>query len=215
MNDIAQNLPQIVATYLVYLAAVLSPGPAVMAIVSTSISEGRRSGLAMAIGVFAGSLTWAMAASIGLAALLMHYASVLQVVKIVGGLYLLYLAYKALRSASRPDTALQLATADAVPARSLKRTFLLGYAIHLTNPKAIFAWVAIISLGLPQDASTAAVALIVGGCLLTGLTVFTSYALLFSTGPAYRAYHAARRWIDGVMAALFCAAGIKMLTVRI
>ena len=34
-----------------------------MAIVSTSIAEGRRSGLAMAAGVFAGSFTWAMAAS--------------------------------------------------------------------------------------------------------------------------------------------------------
>lgn len=215
MNDIAQHLPQIAAAYLVYLAALLSPGPAVIAIVSTSIGEGRRSGLAMAAGVFAGSFTWAMAASIGLAALLTHYAGVLQVVKIAGGLYLLYLAYKALRSASRPDAAMPLATADAVPVRSLKRTFLLGYAIHLTNPKAIFAWVAIISLGLPQGASTAAVALIVGGCLLTGLTVFTSYALLFSTGPAYRAYRSARRGIDATMGVLFAAAGIKLLTTRI
>ncbi|MNT65367.1 Threonine efflux protein [compost metagenome] len=139
----------------------------------------------------------------------------LQVVKIAGGLYLLYLAYKALRSASRPDAALQLAAANAVPVRSLRRTFLLGYAIHLTNPKAIFAWVAIISLGLPQGASTAAVALIVGGCLLTGLTVFTSYALLFSTGPAYRAYRSARRGIDATMGVLFAAAGIKLLTARI
>lgn len=215
MSEIVQHLPQVVAAYLVYLVAVMSPGPAVMAIVSTSIAEGRRSGLAMAAGVFAGSFTWAMAASIGLATVLTHYAGVLHAVKIAGGLYLLYLAYKALRSASRTDSARHLAAAEAAPARSLKRTFLLGYAIHLTNPKAIFAWVAIISLGLPDGASAQAVALVVGGCLLTGLTVFTSYAVLFSTGPAFRAYRAARRGIDATMGVLFAAAGIKLLTSRI
>lgn len=215
MNDIVQHLPQIFAAYLVYLVAVISPGPAVMAIASTSIAEGRRSGLVMAAGVFTGSLTWAMAASIGLAAVLTHYAGVLQVVKIAGGLYLLYLAFKALRSASRKGDPGQAAIATAAQARSLRRTFLIGYAIHLTNPKAIFAWLAIISLGLPEGASAEAVALIVGGCLLTGLTVFTGYALLFSTGPAFRTYRAARRGIDATMGVLFAAAGVKLLTSRI
>ena len=215
MNDIVQHWPQIMAAYLVYLVAVLSPGPAVLAIISTSIGEGRRSGLAMAAGVFAGSCTWAITASVGLAALLTRYASVLQVVKVIGGLYLLYLAYRALRSASRPDALPSLATNGRAPMRSLRRTFLLGYAIHLTNPKAIFAWVAIISLGLPPGAPAATVALVVGGCLLTGLVAFTTYAVLFSTGPAYRAYRAARRRIDAVMGVLFAAAGIKLLLSRI
>lgn len=215
MNDIVQHWPQIMAAYLVYLVAVLSPGPAVLAIISTSIAEGRRSGLAMAAGVFAGSCTWAITASVGLAALLTRYAGLLQMVKIAGGLYLLYLAYRALRSASRAVDMPSLAAADRAPSRSLSRTFLLGYAIHLTNPKAIFAWVAIISLGLPAGAPAASVALIVGGCLLTGLVAFTTYAVLFSTGPAFRAYRAARRRIDAVMGVLFAAAGIKLLLSRI
>lgn len=214
MNDIIQHLPQIVAAYLVYLVAVISPGPAIMAIVSTSISDGRRAGLAMAAGVFAGSFTWAMAASIGLAALLTQYAGFLQIVKIAGGLYLLYLAAKALRSASRKDDHILPATGNPEK-RSLRRIFLLGYAIHVTNPKAIFAWVAIISLGLPANASAQAVAFIVGGCLLTGMTVFTGYAILFSTARAFRVYRAARRGIDATLGVLFAAAGIKLLATRI
>lgn len=214
MNDIIQHLPQIVAAYLVYLVAVISPGPAIMAIVSTSISDGRRAGLAMAAGVFAGSFTWAMAASIGLAALLTQYAGFLQIVKIAGGLYLLYLAAKAFRSASRKDDQILPATGNPEK-RSLRRIFLLGYAIHLTNPKAIFAWVAIISLGLPANASAQAVAFIVGGCLLTGMTVFTGYAILFSTARAFRVYRAARRGIDATLGVLFAAAGIKLLASRI
>ncbi|MCM2477150.1 LysE family translocator [Rhizobium sp. CG5] len=213
MNEIVQNLPQIMATYLVYVVAVISPGPATLAIVSTSIAQGRRAGLTMAAGVFAGSFTWAMAASLGLAALLTHYAQLLQILKIAGGLYLLYLAYKALRSALRKTETLP-AAGSASP-RTLKQTFLRGYAIHLTNPKAILGWLAMISIGLPAHASIATVGFIVGGCLATGLSVFTGYALLFSTAGALAVYRRARRGIEGTMALLFGVAGVKLLTARL
>lgn len=212
MQDVLNNLPQILAAYLVYLVAVLSPGPANMAIASTAITNGRREGMTIAAGVFAGSMTWAFAAALGLAALLKTYATLLEVLKIVGGLYLLYLGYKALRSAMRKDDPASGIVASRTHGRS---TFLRGYAIHLTNPKAIFGWLSIISVGLPPGASVEAVALIVGGCLATGFTVFMGHAILFSTPTAFVVYKAARRWIDGAMALLFGAAALKLLTARL
>ena len=148
MSDIAQHMPQIVAAYLVYLAALLSPGPAVMAIVSTSIGEGRRAGLAMAAGVFAGSFTWAMAASIGLAALLTHYAGVLQAVKIAGGLYLLYLAYKAWTAPAEAPKPAAAARGEGV------RLFLGGIALTLGNPKVMVFFVSILPLVVDLSAIT-------------------------------------------------------------
>ncbi|MGN7295040.1 LysE family translocator [Rhizobium sp. SAFR-030] len=214
MTELMQNLHQVAAAYLLYLVAVISPGPAIVAIISTSLARGRQAGVVIGLGIFAGSFTWAMAAALGLSALLSRYGQALTVLKIVGGLYLLYLAYKAARGAlARRDTTASIAPGEtAKPEIGLRRTFLTGYAIHLTNPKAIFAWVAIISLGLPPAASPSAVAIIVGGCLATGFTVFMGYALLFSTERAARLYRNARRSIDGVMALMFGAAGIKMLT---
>eukprot|EP01035_Chromulina_nebulosa_P055588 gene55588-76171_t len=155
-------------------------------------------------------MTWALAASVGLATLLAHYAHSLTVMRILGGLYLLYLAWRAFRSAAS-------ATDPMTDKRShfgMRRTFLMGYAIHLTNPKAIFAWLAIISVGLPPDATPSAVAVIVSGCLLTGFIVFNGYALLFSTPGALAVYQAARRYIDGALAILFTSAGIKLLIFR-
>jgi threonine efflux protein len=210
MSDLMLNLPQVIAAYMLYLVAVISPGPAIIAIISTSLNHGRKSGTTIALGIFAGSFTWAMAAALGLSALLSNYGEALQVLKVLGGCYLLYLAYKAARGALRSDTPQADVQAADAPASAL-RTFLTGYAIHLTNPKAIFAWVAIISLGLPPAASTSAVAIIVGGCLTTGFIVFMTYALVFSTARAARLYRKARRSIDSVMALLFGAAGIKML----
>ncbi len=211
MNDILQHLPQIFSTYLVYLVAVISPGPATMAIASASIGQGRSRGIAAAAGIFAGSATWATAASLGLAALLTHYAQSLVILRILGGLYMLYLAWRAFRSAT---TAADPAQWTAGSRQSLKRNFLLGYAVHLTNPKAIFGWLAIISLGLPPNASATAVALIVGGCLVTGFSVFMGYALLFSTPRALKVYKSARRAIDGTLGVLFAAAGTKLLLTR-
>jgi threonine/homoserine/homoserine lactone efflux protein len=207
---ILEHWPQVLAAYIVYLVAVLSPGPATMAIASASLGEGRRHGLTIAAGIFCGSMTWAMAASLGLAAILSQYAQALVLIRILGGLYLLYLAWRAFRSAASSIDPLSVSR----PAKSLKRTFLMGYAIHLTNPKAIFGWLATISLGLPANVTPTAVAIIVCGCLATGFTVFMGYALLFSTPGALRIYRAARRYIDGTLAILFTAAGIKMLTFR-
>lgn len=210
LTEILQHWPQVLAAYVVYLVAVLSPGPATMAIASASLGEGRRHGLTMAAGIFCGSMTWALAASLGLAALLSQYAQALIVIRILGGLYLLYLAWRAFRSAASPIYPFSMSKS----AKSLKRTFLMGYAIHLTNPKAIFGWLATISIGLPADATPQAVAIVVCGCLATGFTVFMGYALLFSTSGALRIYRAARRYIDGTLAVFFAAAGVRLLAFR-
>lgn len=211
---ISAHFAQFLSGYLVYLVAVISPGPANLAIISTAMSQGRRAGLVIALGIFAGSFTWAMAASFGLAALLHRYGEALVVLKIIGGLYLFYLALKAAKSALRKEQAAVEVKVGAGSGRA-HSIFLRGYLIHLTNPKAIFAWVAIISLGLPPNASLSAVAIVVGGCLTTGFSVFCGYALLFSTSGALRIYKASRRYIEGAMALLFGAAGVKMLTTNL
>jgi threonine/homoserine/homoserine lactone efflux protein len=86
--------------------------------------------------------------------------------------------------------------------------------MHLTNPKAIFVWLSIVALALPASAHRSDALLIVAGCIPIGLAVFCSYALIFSTMPARRAYLRTRRWFDGSLAVLFGYAGIRMLTSR-
>ncbi|KKX27680.1 LysE family translocator [Rhizobium sp. LC145] len=213
MPEVFSFLPQMWPAYVAYLIAVVSPGPAVFAIIGTSIAQGRRAGLITAFGISGGSLTWATAAALGLAAVLRHYAIALEIMKILGGLYLLYLAWKAFKSARLPDA--QAAIGQAKTSLGARQLWLRGYAIHMTNPKAIFAWLAIISLGLPENAPTSAILLIIGVCMISGLVIFTSYALLFSTPRALRSYRAARRWIEGAMALFYGAAGLKLLASRI
>jgi threonine/homoserine/homoserine lactone efflux protein len=213
MHETLAYLPQILPAYIAYLVAVISPGPAIMAIIGTSMTHGRKAGMTISLGIFGGSLTWAIAAAAGLATLLQTYAMALEVLKIFGGIYLLYLAYKAFR-AVRAGGELPIATMEQkTPA--FKSLVLRGYGIHVTNPKAIFAWLAIIALGMPQGAPASVAVLIIAVCCTTGLLVFMGYAILFSTSHALKVYRNARRWIEGAMAGFYCFAGIKLLTSNI
>ncbi|MCJ8519891.1 threonine/homoserine/homoserine lactone efflux protein [Pseudorhizobium tarimense] len=213
MTEIFDYLPAMWPAYVAYLVAVISPGPAIFAIIGTAMSQGRRAGLIIALGIFGGSATWATAAALGVAAILRHHAFALEILKIAGGLYLLYLGWKAFRSARMKDADLPLAQRDATS--TARRLLLRGYAIHVTNPKAIFAWLAIISLGLPEAAPASAIAAIIGLCLTSGLLIFSGYALLFSAPRALRIYQFARRRIEGAMSAFYCFAGLKLLTSRL
>ena len=213
MPDVMSYLPYIWPAYIAFLIAVISPGPANLAIIGTAISQGRRAGLIIALGIFCGSLTWACSAALGLAALLRTYAIALEIMKVLGGLYLIYLAWKAYKSARTPDA--DTAVGSSGVKYTARQLWLRGYAIHVTNPKAIFGWLAIISLGLPANAPTSAIALIVGICSTTSFLIFTGYAMLFSTRHALRVYKSMRRWIEGAMAVFYSAAGLKLLTSRI
>jgi threonine efflux protein len=213
MREALAYLPQILPAYIAYVIAVVSPGPAIMAIVSTSMTQGRKAGMTISLGIFGGSLTWACAAALGLATLLHTYAIALEILKIFGGFYLLYLAYKAFR-AVRADHDLPTA-GKAAKAPTFKSLVLKGYGIHVTNPKAIFAWLAIIALGMPQGAPASVAVLIIAICTTTGFLVFMGYSLLFSTQHAVNIYRGLRRWIEGAMAAFYGFAGIKLLTSQI
>ena len=213
MDTISVYLPGIALAYSAFLLSILSPGPNVLAIMGTSMSIGRPAGLALGLGVAAGSLCWAVLTAAGLSALLASYAIALTIIKIAGGLYLIWLACKAFRSAAaRHD--IEARTLGNPPTRT-PGLFLRGFTIQMTNPKAALAWIAIISLGLQPDAPLWVAAVIVAGTTSLSILIHSAYALLFSTPAMVRIYGKARRIIQGMLAAFFALAGLRLLSSRI
>lgn len=202
---------QIVIVYATYLVATFSPGPSNMAIMATAMRDGRRCALALAAGVVTGSLFWALVAAAAMSAVLTVEAQALSVLKIAGGAYLIYLAVRAGRSALRPGSmgsAPGHRSASRAPCRTL---YGQGVLMHMGNPKAMLAWLAILSLGVGAGVSTAELSVAVGGCALIGILVFGGYALLFSTAWMIALYARCRRWIEGTLAVVFAAAGMRLL----
>lgn len=212
MDDFATYLPGIILAYSAFLLAIASPGPNILAIIGTSMSVGRPSGLALAMGVAGGSVVWAVLTVIGLSALLATYATALVAIKIFGGLYLLWLAYKSLRSAaSRHDIeAQQLSGGRRTPGGYMLR----GFIIMMTNPKAALAWVAIISLGLTPDAPFWVGIVIVVSTSASSAIIHALYAYAFSTRFMVGMYSRARRYIQATLGAFFAFAGIRLLMSR-
>jgi threonine efflux protein len=195
--------------YLAFAIGVASPGPSVLAVMGTAMAQGRARALMLASGVVSGSLFWGLCAALGLAALMQRYATALSVVKVMGGLYLLWMAWQAGRRAAR-GTRTETG-ADAGPAPGFAQLYLRGAAMHLTNPKAVVVWLSVVSLALPPGAAAADALAFVASCVPLSAAIFTCYALAFSTSPARRAYRAGERGINAVLAVVFGYAGVRML----
>ncbi|MEO9516537.1 MAG: LysE family transporter [Paracoccaceae bacterium] len=185
-----------------------SPGPATLAISGTSMAQGRIAGLAMASGVVAGSASWGTAAGLGMSALMLAHVWIFELIRYVGAAYLLWLAFKSLRSAwfgRVPNAATS----------SSGRLFVKGLLLHLTNPKAILGWGAIYAIALPAQASAMEVWSLFASLIAVSMSVFWGYALLFSIPQIARAYARASRVFDAGFGVLFGAASLRILTARI
>ena len=191
-----------------YFVATVSPGPATLAIMSVSARRGRAAGLQLASGVICGSLFWGCCAALGLATVLARYSDALIVLKILGGTYLLWLAFKAFRSALKPGSA------ETMPVNTSRGLVVSGLAIHLTNPKAVLAWVAILSVGVQGDAPVAHSLIMFASCAVIGVCVFFGYAVLFSTRRAQELYDRMRRPLETLLGVAFGAAGLHLITGR-
>lgn len=207
------DLHHLLLVYTAYIVGAASPGPSNMRIMAVAMHRGRRAALVLAAGVISGSFFWGAMAATGVSAVLTQYANALTLLKILGGAYLLFLAFKAARSAMTSSEQVERAIA-ATPDVSGVRLYQRGLLMHLTNPKALLGWVATMTLGLGAHATPQTVAVILAGCAVLSVTIFCGYAIVFSTTPMIRAYRRARRWIEGTLAAVYATAGVKPLWSR-
>jgi threonine/homoserine/homoserine lactone efflux protein len=135
MTELLPPLPLFGAFIAASLLLAVTPGPAVLYIVTRSVSHGRASGLASVAGVAAGNLGNAIGASLGLAALFAMSSLAFTAVKYVGALYLIWLGVQALR-APRAQSVTPREAPVMAPAR---RVLADGFVVALLNPKtAIF-----------------------------------------------------------------------------
>ena len=134
-------------------------------------------------------------------------------IKIFGGVYLLWLAFKAFKSSlSESDI-----EAQAVIEQALSKYiyFRRAYIINMTNPKAALGWVAIVSLGLTQSSPAWVGIAIIVGTFINSLVIHILFACVFSTELMLRAYMKAGRSIQAALGVVFSFAGYKLLEAKV
>ena len=201
---------ELAAILLGWAVAVASPGPATLAIAGIAMGSGRPQAVALAAGVITGSAFWGCAAALGLGLVLTTNAWAFEILRYLGAVYLLFLAWRAARSALSPEGAAR----RAMHVGGLRRAYLRGALIHLTNPKAVLFWGALFTVAVPPTAPVSDIWLVFAACQAVGIPIFLGYAVIFSTPAAMTGYLRARRVFEGAFAVLFGAAGIRLLLSR-
>ena len=197
------------------VVVIVTPGPDTALTIRNSLLGGRRGGISTGGGVATGLAVWALAAAIGVAALLQASRPAFLTVRAVGAAYLVYLGLRALRDATRrgrsPAAERGHAPARLRPAAAYRQ----GVFSNLSNPKiAVF----FISL-LPQvvDARGDAFApMLALGLLFSGMTFvwLTAYAFVVARVEVVLRRPRVRRLLDAVTGVALFGFGLRLAAER-
>jgi threonine/homoserine/homoserine lactone efflux protein len=179
------------------LVLLLTPGPAVLYIVTRSIDQGWRAGLVSVLGVHVGTLAHIFAAAAGLSALLAASATAFGVVKYLGAGYLIYIGVRRLR-----DRESRMIREGGAPTR-LRRAFVDGVVVNVLNPKTGLFFLAFLPQFVTEARGHVGEQIVALGVVFVLLGAVTDSLYALTAGSAARwlrgqpRFLAGERWVTG------------------
>jgi threonine/homoserine/homoserine lactone efflux protein len=195
-----------IAVVLLHLMAAISPGPAVLMAARTGVTQGFAAGAALAVGIGVGGVIWAMAALFGLALLFEYAPMLLTGFKLIGGMFLIYMAYKLWKSADQP----LVQTGPDTPPRSLRSAFLLGLVTQISNPKPAILFAAIFVGTVPATAGWGTYVALLAAVFFNETMWNTLVSRIFSLEKTRAGYLNLKGWIDRAFGGLLALLGVKI-----
>lgn len=196
------TLPQVTLFVTTLGLAIISPGPAIIAASQSAASRGRTLTMPYALGLAFGASLWCLFALFGLTVLFQLVPSLFVALKVAGGAYLIWVAYKMWRHAADP-----LGISDD---SSSGPGFWRGVALNLSNPKPALFYSSIIMSIFPTLHGAAPV-IIYGIALSVELLFYVSVTSLMAMTVVRQRYFSAKTLIDRVAGALIGALGVSLI----
>ena len=199
-----EHLLSLGALFMLAVVTSIIPGPSNFLTMRVGMRRGRGPALATAFGTTLGCLIWCIAAVVGLAALLAAAPWLYKILRIAGGVYLVWFAIALWRAKPEPESL-------EPPPGASREAFVQGLAVCLTNPKSVLFFASVFSAYVGPDSPAwvhyAAIVVVTLTCLLwqTGL------ALAFSHLRAAQAYARAQKPLDRGAAGLMGVFGVSLL----
>ncbi|MFK7253680.1 LysE family translocator [Acinetobacter baumannii] len=196
------DLSQILAFGFICVAMVLTPGPNMIYLISRSISQGKIAGFISLGGVAVGFVFYMLCASFGITALVVAVPYAYDTIRITGAMYLLWLAWKALRPNAAPIFNIKHLAVD-----SPLKLFLMGFLTNLLNPKIAIMYLSLLPQFIhPQQGSILTQSIQLGtiqifvSVSVNALIVFSagSIALFLQKKPLWASI---QRWVMGTVLA--------------
>ncbi len=184
---------------------VLTPGPAVLALLGIGAAQGRRAGAGFLVGHLVGDTLWAMLALTALIGARVIAPVVFQTLAVICGAYLLYLGMRAVLV--RRDATGQVST-------SVRRPLHRGLMFGITNPKSYPVTLSVFTALLAGnlESLTAANAPLLLGAVFIGFLVADAILIwLVGTPPLRRLYRAGEIWIVRATGVMFIGFAVTTL----
>jgi threonine/homoserine/homoserine lactone efflux protein len=199
------DVTQVITFNLALLAAIASPGPAMLYAVRATLAGGRTEGIVTGWGLGTMAAIWTLMALLGLDGLFRLFPWAYVAFKVIGALYLLYIAWSTWRCASQPIGTVVRPKASA---------FVGGVLVNLANPKSVLFAAAVLVVIFPAGLSIAHKAFIVGNHLAVELIAYTGFALVLSTQTVSARYMRAKPVLDRISAVVLGALGMRLIMDR-
>lgn len=191
----------------VFMLGTMSPGPSFILTAKTAVSKSRNEGFGVALGLALGAVFFALMAIFGLYAILETIPFLYGFLKLLGGTYLLYLAYKMWKHADEP---LEGKIALEKKPKSFLKAVLFGLVTQLSNPKTAIIIGSIFAALLPKAIPAYGELFL---CLIAFFADFLWYSLvvvLLSTPKAQQLYLQCKKYSDRVAGSVLGALGVKL-----
>jgi threonine/homoserine/homoserine lactone efflux protein len=202
---VTPEISLLISIGLVQMLAVISPGPSFLITARTAVAKSRFDGFKVGLGIGAGTVIWSSAALLGLN-VLFHAVPVLFLgMKIVGALFILWIALQIFRHAA------DSIVLDGEAGEGVSSPFMSGFLTQISNPKAaVFfgsIFIAMLPSAVPLWMTVALIALV----SFNEVWWYGLVALFFGAGPVRRFYIRAKVWIDRVTGLFLGVLGLRLL----
>lgn len=195
---------------LVSLGMVLTPGPNMVYLISRSICQGRVAGLISLGGVALGFVFYMMCAALGITAIVMAVPYAYEALRIGGALYLIYLAWQAVKPGGRSPFEVKN-----LPQDGPKKLFLMGFLTNLLNPKIAVMYLSLLPQFIsPETGSVLSQSLVLGFTqIVISVSVNATIAMLAGSIAVFLSgrptWILVQRWLMGTVLA---GLAVRMLT---
>jgi len=186
----------------------MSPGPSFLMVARISIAASRADGLAAALGMGVGGVVFAVMALAGLHVVLIAVPWLYVVLKIAGGAYLIFIGVMIWRSARQPVPLMD--DSQRAPGTAL-RSFWLGLATQVSNPKAAVVYASVFVSLLPPEIPLAVALILPVVIFAIEAGWYTIVALALSATSPRAAYLRWKVWIDRAAGTVMALLGMRLI----
>ena len=195
------DMSSLLAYGLISLGMVLTPGPNMIYLISRSICQGRTAGLISLGGVALGFVVYMVCAALGITALVMAVPFAYDALRLGGALYLVYLAWQAVKPGGRSPFQVRDLSKD-----SPRKLFTMGLVTNLLNPKVAVMYLSLLPQFIDPNGHAG---VLMQSLVLGSLQIFISVsvnaviacmagsiAVFFVTRPGWQVV---QRWVMGAV----------------